>query len=472
MTIDEIKRLIANGETRTLELKKTTGELKDGMHTACAFLNTEGGWLLFGITPKSCKLLGQQVTDSTRQEIANALSGLEPMPDIKVEYVDVPEAQNGEQIIALQFECWVWGKSPYTYHGCPYYKIESTTKVMPKELYEERMVAAQPHKFAWDKQVAEGYAIEDLDEERVRETVRLGVAGGRIMPTALGQSIDTLLGKLHLKKDDFLTNAAVMLFAKDTYQYPQLLLRMARFDGNDKNVFIDNRRVRGNFFDLLDAGIEFVVKHLNLGGRIVGLKREDRLEIPLEALREALINALCHRMYNNPSGSVSIAIYDNRVEIENPGRLPNALTVETMKQPHDSYPMNTLIADVLFLTTFLDSWGSGVHRMVEACKVNDVDEPVYELRPGGIAVVFKRHMNEHKNEHKNEHENEHIKLSERQRKIVELITTNPSVSIVRLAELVGVSESTLRRELKIVAYREGPNKGGRWLLKTVISEDG
>ena len=62
MTIENIQRLIAGDETRTLELKKTTGELKDAMHSACAMLNTDGGWLIFGIAPKSLRIIGQQVT--------------------------------------------------------------------------------------------------------------------------------------------------------------------------------------------------------------------------------------------------------------------------------------------------------------------------------------------------------------------------------------------------------------------------
>ena len=66
MTIDDIKALIASDESRTLELKKSTGELKDGMHAACAFLNTEGGWLILGITPKSLKIVGEEVTDFTK----------------------------------------------------------------------------------------------------------------------------------------------------------------------------------------------------------------------------------------------------------------------------------------------------------------------------------------------------------------------------------------------------------------------
>lgn len=118
MDIDEIKVLIASDESKTLELKKTTGELKDGMHSACAFLNTAGGWLIFGIAPKSLKILGQEVTDNTQREIAQALAGLEPTVEVKVEYVDVPN-HPGNKVIAMHFDGWIWGKRPYTFHGCP-----------------------------------------------------------------------------------------------------------------------------------------------------------------------------------------------------------------------------------------------------------------------------------------------------------------------------------------------------------------
>ena len=118
MTIDDIKALIASDESRTLELKKSTGELKDGMHAACAFLNTEGGWLIFGITPKSLKIIGQQVTDDTQREIAQALAGLQPAVDMRPEYIDVPD-RSGHKLIAMHFDGWVWGDRPHTFHGCP-----------------------------------------------------------------------------------------------------------------------------------------------------------------------------------------------------------------------------------------------------------------------------------------------------------------------------------------------------------------
>ena len=150
MTIKDIETLISTDETRILELKKTTGELKDGLKSACAFLNTDGGWLIFGVTPTTLKTLGQDVTENTRREIAQALTHLEPALDIEVEYVDVPNS-NGKKLIVMRFEKWVWGMEPYTYHKCPYYRVESITKEMPREMFVERLKAARPNEFAWDE---------------------------------------------------------------------------------------------------------------------------------------------------------------------------------------------------------------------------------------------------------------------------------------------------------------------------------
>ncbi len=155
MNIEDIKKIIQSDETRTLELKKSTGELKDGMHSACAMLNGDGGWLVFGITPKSLKIQGQMVTDNTRQDIANALTGLDPSVDVRVEYIDVPDSKIGEQVIAMHFDGWVKGMHPYTFRGCPYYKPESITKVMPQDMYEERLKECDPFRFAWENKYAD-----------------------------------------------------------------------------------------------------------------------------------------------------------------------------------------------------------------------------------------------------------------------------------------------------------------------------
>ena len=455
--------MISNGESRTLELKKTTGELKDAMHTACAFLNTEGGWLVFGVTPQSLKIQGQHVTDSTQREIAQALSYIYPVVNSRVEYVDVPEHLDNK-VIVLHFDGWVWGNEPYTYHGCPYYKMESTTKEMPRSMFEERLKAANPHKFSWEKLLACDFQITDLNENHVMNAVRMGVRGGRMPASSQSLSIEDILAKFSLVRNGHLLQAAVALFAKNVEDYPQLLLRMARFKGFDKQEFIDNQRVHGDFFNLLDAGMDFCFKHLNLHGRVVGLQREEKLEIPVEALREALINALCHRSYDSISGSVSLAIYDDRLEIENPGRFPIGITPENIMLFHDSKPFNPLIAETLYKCTWLESWGSGVGRMKEACLKEHLAAPYYEIRPDGIAIVFKRNLpildgiDVGNNVGNN--------VGNKEKIILDIIRNTPSVTTPQIADKLGVTQRHCERILsemkkQRIISRVG-TKGGHW----------
>lgn len=455
MTIEEIRNVISKDEHRCLELKKTTGELQDGMHAACAFLNTDGGWLIFGVAPTSLKIFGQQVADKTQQEIAQALAGLYPAVDVKPEYIDVP-GRKGDQLIVMHFGGWKWGQVPYTYRGCPYYKRESTTQIMPQEMYEERLRAAKPDKFAWERQVAEGIALSDLDENRIRGAVRLGVERGRVPATAEADSLESILGKWNLMRDGKIMNGALALFGKNLGGYTQMGLRLARFHGMGKNEFVDSGKTDGNFFDLLDAGMDFLFKHLLQSGKIVGFQKEEQLEIPAEALREALTNALCHRQLEKYNLTPGIAVYDDRVEIENPGRLPMGLTPETIKNAHASYPYNPLIAEVLFKSSFLESWGSGVSRMVDACRAQGVAEPDYEESAGFVRVVFRRTTGKTTE-----------KATER---ILRLIVANPHITTEELARECGLTPDgvyyhTKRLREQGVLVRKNGRKGGHWEVK-------
>lgn len=389
MDINDILDLVAQDESRTLELKKSTGELKDGMHTACAFLNAEGGWLIFGVTPQSKKIVGQVVTDNTQREIAQALSGIEPAVNVHVEYIDVPD-HPGNKVIAMHFEAWTKGEQPYTFNGCPYYKLESTTKVMPRKMYDERVRAYQPEPYAWELQVDDSLSVDDLNENHIRGCIRLGIEGGRVPETAANETIPEILKKWKLLSHGVPNNGAAMLFTKHPGHYGQFGLRLARFRGTTRMEFIDNQYVEGNFFDLLDAGMAFFFKHLSLSGKIVGLMREEHLEVPRTALREALINSLCHRPWEQSNLTNGIAIYDDRIEILNPGELPFPLTPESIKLPHESHPYNRNIANALYQSTYLEKWGTGTLRIIEACREQGVEDPVWELRTGYVVVTFKR----------------------------------------------------------------------------------
>ena len=263
---------------------------------------------------------------------------------------------------------------------------------MPREMYDERIRLHEPHSYSWESFPANGVSFSDLNRDRILGCIRLGVDGGRIPASALTDPIEETLAKWKLTVNGVPTNGAAMLFSNNIYSYDNFQLRLARFLGNDKLEFIDNQRAEGNFFDLLDAGMAFFFKHLNLSGKITNrsLMREERLEVPVSALREALINALCHRQWEKANLTISIAVYDDRVEIANPGILPPKITPENIKESHESFPYNRNMAQALYRSTFLESWGSGIHRIIEACREQCVEEPTWRWDGAFVYVTFMR----------------------------------------------------------------------------------
>ena len=146
LSISDIQGIIKKDEGRTLELKETTGELAKAMTSACAFLNSDGGWVMFGITPK-LKIVGQQVTDNTKKEIANFVRKIEPSVNVGVQYVELPDKADF-YVIAIYFDPTTFTNAPYTYDGRAYYKLESTTAIMPRQMYEERLRMSNPERFS------------------------------------------------------------------------------------------------------------------------------------------------------------------------------------------------------------------------------------------------------------------------------------------------------------------------------------
>lgn len=144
MTLEEIKVLIQGDETRTLELKKTTSELKDEIRSICAFLNTSGGWLLFGITPKTLKITGQMVSDNTRKEIAHELTKIEPAISAQVDYIDI-DGKCDKYIIALHADVNLYKDAPYVYDGRPYYRVEvENSGTLPEGISLEDLMKPHP----------------------------------------------------------------------------------------------------------------------------------------------------------------------------------------------------------------------------------------------------------------------------------------------------------------------------------------
>ena len=384
--LDIVTELIAEKESGRVEFKETTGQLERGMETLCAFLNGEGGTVLFGVTDKG-KIIGQEVSDKTRRDIADAINRLEPIASVQSSYVPLPDSE--KKIIVLHVEN-ARIERPFSYKGRPYMRIESVTTTMPQGKYNELLIRREEIRHGWETYPNPSLKLSDLDEEEISKTMRLGIQCGRL-PETIGDDIPVILERLGLSEDGILKNASAVLFAKKKLaDYPQNLLRLARFKGTDKTEFLDNLRVHGNLFQLLDAAMAFIFKHLLLSGTTDGLEREENLEIPYKAIREAAINSLCHRSYRDAGGSVAIAIYDNRVEIENPGSFPFGWDMNKIKSEHGSKPHNPLIADTLYVRKVLESWGRGINLMIEECNQKNMPEPEFQIAEDEVKVVFRR----------------------------------------------------------------------------------
>ena len=276
---------------------------------------------------------------------------------------------------------------PFTYKGRAYQRIESVTSAMPQGIYN-LLVMQRGGTYAWDSMQNPSLKISDLDETAILGAVRGGIRGGRLPEGSMQEDVRTILEKFDLLNDGKLNNASVVLFGRNFYHYPQCLLRLARFKGTTKDEFLDNQRVTGNIFNLLDAAMAFFFKHLSLSGKIEGLYREEELNVPYKALRECCINAFAHRVYHRPGSSVGIAIYDDRVEIENSGTFPPDITIEKLLGGHNSEPQNLIVANVLYKSAVLESWGRGIALMVNECRRVGIPDPEFHTDGNAVWIVF------------------------------------------------------------------------------------
>lgn len=466
MTLAELKKLIKTENDR-LEFKTTTGELRRACGTLCAFLNNHGGIVLIGVKNDG-RLVGQMVTDATLQEIANELRKIEPPVSVKVNYVPV---KGGKFVIVMEVP--PGDHIPYIYDGRPYHRIESRTNVMPQHLYEQLLIKKGQLNHAWDEFINDEYTIEDLDHNEIFNTIKQGVIAKRIPESALKENVVTLLGRLKLIKNGKLKNTTIVLYAKEMdSDFSQCMIKMARFRGASKlDDFIDNQQFYGNAYQILNEASNFMGKHLNIESSFSenSFVRTDKFTVPVLAVREAMINAICHRNYQT-SAAISLAIFDDRMEIWNSGFLPKELNLESLKEKHDSYPRNKLIARTFYKLGLIERWGNGTLKMIDESREHGIPDPVFEEYSSGLSVqfIFKEPIGPRvsgisKKQRVIELEQEYGILSKRQREIIEILKKLDEISASEIRKNLSelVPARTLRFDLAILKKRGMIGSRGR-----------
>jgi len=481
LTIHDIETIIRRDESRVLEVKKTTGEIVAGMQSGCAFLNTEGGWLFFGIHPKTLKILGQDVADQTRQDIAKELRKFVPAIDLFAQYVDVPGRPN-QKVIAIWFPAPMGYAAPYTYDSRPYYKVENTTAVMPREMFDERIRLSDPKKFSWELAPCREATLDDIDENTLTAAIRGGIAKGRI-PASAADAV-TLPERLSpfkvLLPGDALTNGAIALFGKDPYKFfNHCRVRLARFEGTIMDKFRDQAVIDANLFQQLQAIEDFCRKHMFMSGDQDQFDSKNVLTVPLKVVREAALNLLIHRTWWSEGRTPSVNIFDDRVEFMNPGAFPPGTTPADFRHRPHSVLVNEVIANALFKGGKTEGWGRGILDIFTLCKEAGLPEPEYDFVPNFVCLTirFKEPITPHlsgdkKDDRINDKLNDRLneELSAPVRSTYLLVRENPGIQRKELSKKSGKSVPTIDRHLaelqeKGFVVHEGPRKTGGYYVK-------
>jgi ATP-dependent DNA helicase RecG len=385
MKLNDLKTLAVHGESERLEFKRTTGEMKEAMQTLCAFLNGFGGDVLFGVRTDGT-VEGQEVSDQTLHEVAQAADRFEPPAHLSIRRVRV---KTGREVIAVTVDGG-FNAGPFTYEGRAYERVSATTRRMPQPKYEKLLLDRAHSKRRWENEPAEGVELRDIDRDEVFRIVEAAKSVGRLIGP-VGAKLSDVLDRLKLRRDGMVLQAAVVLFGKEFLpDYPQCELRMARFRGTDKTEFLDQRNLRAPAFKLIEEAQLFCQRHFPLPGKIVSgrLQRVDTPLIPPDAMREILVNALIHRDYSIAGGAISLAIFDDRVEVWSAGTYPTGITPDKLSKSHQSVQRNPIIADIFHRAGLIEKWGRGTNRVIEMCQQAGIATPKFEEITGAAVVTF------------------------------------------------------------------------------------
>jgi ATP-dependent DNA helicase RecG len=382
-----IDTLAAAGESETVEFKKSTAEHERAARTVCGMANQRGGVVLFGIEP-SGRVVGQQVSERTLERLAQSFDDIRPHPSYTVRHLDVGAAR---EVLAITVDRGA--DRPYRHRGVAYIRVGAVTQPLSEERAQQITIETRHGSKRWETE-ASAVGLDALDDTEIVRTVRDGISLGRIPPDSSTDPGDALQ-RFDLVADGGLTNAAVALFGgRDAVgaAYSQCQIRLGRFLGVDRMApMSDDQLIRGGLCMLLRHATQFLADHLHLRAELPAgaTVRVDTPEIPPEALREAIANALAHRDYTI-SGGVTVAVFDDRVEISSPGPLAWGITVERLLTLRESRPWNPTIADVMFRRGLIEAWGVGIGRMFQLATDHGLYPPEIDSEPLATRIVFTR----------------------------------------------------------------------------------
>ena len=367
-----------NTENQTIEWKR---EWKDEyLDWICGFANSQGGRFFIGIDDKG-HVHGLANREKLLKDIPNQIrQAMGIVPE-----VNLHSDNRGHEYLEIVVAPY---PVPLSVKG-KYFIRSGATNQLLSGLDLDRFMQ-QKTGLRWESLPILSLQMDDLDDRIIETFLKKAIAKGRVAQEAQSDSKLDLIKRLRLINGDYLTNAAALLFCKElSYFFTGAYIKIGFFVSDAEIIYQDE--IGGPLLQQIDQALDILyLKYLKAKITYQGIQRIESYPYPLEALREAVLNAIIHKDYSS-GVPIQISVYDDRLYIGNVGQLPTEWSLEVLLGKHVSIPFNPVIARVFYLIGYIESWGRGVEKIMTACKNDGIPEPEYAVRPADIMLKFTAH---------------------------------------------------------------------------------
>lgn len=437
-------------ESQNTEFKSSWHD--DYLKWICGFANSIGGMIHIGKDDNG-KVVGISDYAKLMEDLPNKIrNAMGIICDVQL------HEENDKKYISIKVNPY---SVPVSLRGRYYYRSGSTKMELTGVELNEFLIKKAGK--TWDDMVEENATIKDIDEKSIALFIKDSSDKGRL-PETKGLNTLEFLEKLKLTDGKKIKRAAIIMFGKDPMRfYPNIQVKIGRF-GVDAADLRFHEIIEGNLVHMYhEVQVQLNHKFLIRPITFEGFQRLEHDLYPVPALREMLLNALVHRTYMG--ATIQMRVYDDRLSIWNEGALPYDLSLEDLKKEHSSRPRNPLLANACFLGGYIDAWGRGTLKIINACKESGLPEPEIVQKNGGVSITLFVHASPNDDGKASGKRRESVGKTSSE--ILKACMEKSEITIPELALKIGVTERSIERNIQKLQQegflrRSGGRKEGRW----------
>jgi len=457
LSINEIKSLITSGEGYNVEFKKSIpNKVKEITEEICAFSNAAGGTILLGVDDNN-SIQGILFSNAKRSALQNSINEITPTLHCNIYTITIDE----KEIVIIEVPSGL--NKPYVLSGAIYVRQGPNSQKLTT-VEEMRDFFQQADKIYYDEAPCKTIDItKDIPDTNINQFRELAGLGTTV-------SNEQVFNNLKLvTKEGFLKNGATLFFAENPeYFFEKAVIRCIVFDGIDKRYITDDKIITGTLYQQFLQTITWLKSKLNVRYDIEGngaQPRKEIWEIPETVFKEAIINALAHRDYYDKGARISVEVFNDRIEVSNPGGLVSGIPKNEFGKR--SLSRNPLIFGLFERIRMVEQVGSGISRMRDLMLENNLTPPEFNTK-GIFTVTFRRPFDFNKWVDKWVDN-----LTDNRVNIIKAIHKNSKVSKRELEEIIGLSATAIDNNLEFLKEvqlieRMGSAKGGHWKINYIL----